>query len=150
MYFVWKWTFSKTSNLTVGRVSVCSFTFFLFILLSPTTYIPTTCFTRLTVMYSITCECIAWFRKSEHLKARQFFLSYNLYKTCVSSMIPSARLTDPPVAIIIFTRRLFCFAIFWKVGTDGDGQHLWKSLSLPASTVGRPSGSILNKSNLII
>ena len=30
----------------------------------------------------------------------------------VSSMIPSARPTVPPVAIIIFIRSLFCFAIF--------------------------------------
>ena len=28
-------------------------------------------------------------------------------------MIPSARRTVPPVVIIIFTRCLFCFAIFW-------------------------------------
>ena len=33
-------------------------------------------------------------------------------------MIPSARPPVPPEVIIIFTRR-FCFAIFWKVGTDG-------------------------------
>ena len=36
----------------------------------------------------------------------------------VSSMIPSTRPTVPPVVIIIFTRCLFCFAIFWNVGTD--------------------------------
>ena len=34
-------------------------------------------------------------------------------------MIPSARPTVPPVAITIFRRCFFCFAIFRKVGTDG-------------------------------
>ena len=38
----------------------------------------------------------------------------------VSSMIPSARPIVPPIAIIIFNRHLFCFAIFWNVGTDGN------------------------------
>ena len=37
-------------------------------------------------------------------------------------MIP--RHTIPPAAIIILTWKLFCFARFWKVGTDG--QHVWK------------------------
>ena len=47
---------------------------------------------------------------------------------------------------------MFCFARFWKVGTDErtdgctdrrtDGRHVQKQLSLPALTVGRPSGSI--------
>ena len=34
-------------------------------------------------------------------------------------MIHSARATVPPVAITILTWKLFCFAKFWKVGTDG-------------------------------
>ena len=34
-------------------------------------------------------------------------------------MIPSARPTVPPVAITIFTWKLFCFARFWKVRTNG-------------------------------
>ena len=34
------------------------------------------------------------------------------------SMIHSARSTVRPVAITILTWKLFCFAIFWKVGTD--------------------------------
>ena len=36
----------------------------------------------------------------------------------VSSMIPSARPTVPPVAIIVFMLRLFSLTIFWKVVTD--------------------------------
>ena len=32
------------------------------------------------------------------------------------------------------------FVLFWKVGMDG--RHVRKQLSLPAVTVGRPSGSI--------
>ena len=37
----------------------------------------------------------------------------------VSSMIHSVRSTVPAVVTISFTLRLFWFAIFWKVGTDG-------------------------------
>ena len=33
-------------------------------------------------------------------------------------MIPSARPTSPPVVIIIFKRRLFCFCDILKLGTD--------------------------------
>ena len=44
---------------------------------------------------------------------------YNIYKTCVPSMIHSARPTVLPVAITILAWKLFCFARFWKVGTDG-------------------------------
>ena len=49
-------------------------------------------------------------------------------------MIPSARLTVPPVVIIILTQHLFCFAIFWKVGTDGrkSGRKQW---SFPAEWI---------------
>ena len=53
-------------------------------------------------------------------------------------MIHLTRPAVSPVANIVFA--LFCFARFWKVGTDG--QHMRKQLSLPAVTVGRPSGSI--------
>ena len=57
-------------------------------------------------------------------------------------MIPSARPTIPPVAIIVFAWNLFCFArFFWKVRTDGrtggrtDGLHVRKLWSLLAVTV---------------
>ena len=40
-------------------------------------------------------------------------------KRKVSLMIHSARPTVPPVAITIFTYKMFCSASFWKVGTDG-------------------------------
>ena len=53
-------------------------------------------------------------------------------------MIHSARPTVSPVANIVFA--LFCFARFWKVGLDR--RHAQKQWSLPAVTVGRPSGSI--------
>ena len=39
-------------------------------------------------------------------------------KTCVPSMIHSARPTVPPVVITILAWKLFCLARFWKVGTD--------------------------------
>ena len=45
-----------------------------------------------------------------------------VYKTCVPSMIHTARPTVPPVVIIILTWMLFCFARFWKV----DRQHVRK------------------------
>ena len=48
-------------------------------------------------------------------------------------MIPSARSTVPSVVIIIFTRRLFCFLIFWKVYLCENNDHY------------RPSGSITRK-----
>ena len=50
----------------------------------------------------------------------------------VSSMIHSARPTVSPVANIVFAWNLFCFAKFWKVGTDErtDGQHVRKQWSL--------------------
>ena len=68
-------------------------------------------------------------------------ICWNIIRTRqVSSMSHSSRPTDSPVANIVFT--LFCFARFWKVGTDGrkNGQHVQKQWSLPA-TVGWPSGS---------
>ena len=36
------------------------------------------------------------------------------------------------------------FVLFWKLGTDG--RHVQKQLSLPAVTVGRPRGSIYQRS----
>ena len=56
-------------------------------------------------------------------------------------MIHSARPIVSPVANIVFA--LFCFVRFWKVGTDGRtySRHVQKQWSLPAVTVGRPSGS---------
>ena len=69
-----------------------------------------------------------------------YFVLYNLekietYKTGVSSMIHSAMPTVSPVANIVFAWNLF---LFWKVGTNG--RHLQKQWSLPAVTVGWPSG----------
>ena len=55
-------------------------------------------------------------------------------------MIHLARPTISLVVNIVFAWYLFCFARFWKVGTDG--QHVRKQWSLSAVTVGRPSGSI--------
>ena len=46
-------------------------------------------------------------------------------KRQVSSMIPSARHTIPPVANTILTSKLLCFARFWKVGIE-DWRHVWK------------------------
>ena len=40
------------------------------------------------------------------------------YKTWMSLMIPLVRPIVRPVAITIVTWTLFCFARFWKVGTD--------------------------------
>ena len=54
-------------------------------------------------------------------------------------MIHSARPTVSSVANIVVAWNLFCFARFWKVGTDG--RHVRKQWSPPAVTVGRPSGS---------
>ena len=44
-------------------------------------------------------------------------LQINYYKSCVSSMIHSAIPTVSTITNIVFT--LFCFARFWKVGTNG-------------------------------
>ena len=58
-------------------------------------------------------------------------------------MIHSAKPTVSPVANIVFC--LFCLLDFKKWGrTDGrtNGRHVQKQWSLPAVTVGRPSGSI--------
>ena len=55
-------------------------------------------------------------------------------------MIRLARPTVSPVVNIVFAWNLFSFARFWKV--EVDGQHVRKQWSLPAVTVGRPSGSI--------
>ena len=46
-------------------------------------------------------------------------------KRQVSSMIHSARPTVSPVANIVFA--LFCFARFWKVGTDGRTDDICKN-----------------------
>ena len=45
-------------------------------------------------------------------------------------MISSARPSIPLVVITIFTRKMYCFGRFWKVGMDG--QHVWQLWSLPA------------------
>ena len=67
----------------------------------------------------------------------------------VSSMIHSARPTVSPVVSIVFASNLFCFARFWKVGTDNMyennyhyrpwlwvgrvDQYFWKICSIPHS-----------------
>ena len=62
-------------------------------------------------------------------------------------MIHSARPTVSPVANIVFAWNWFCLARFWKVRTcwrtdrRTNGRHVQKQLSLPAVTVGWPSGS---------
>ena len=38
-----------------------------------------------------------------------------IYKTCVPSLIHSARSAVPPIEITILTWSMFCFAIFWKL-----------------------------------
>ena len=60
----------------------------------------------------------------------------NVLTRQVSSMIPSARLTIPPVTVANLTWNLICFARFWNVGMDGrtdrqtdrrtDKRHVWK------------------------
>ena len=57
----------------------------------------------------------------------------------VSSMIHSARPTVSPAATIVF-----CFGLLYLKSGDGrtDGQLVRKQLSLPAVTLGWPSGSI--------
>ena len=64
----------------------------------------------------------------------------------MSSMIHSARPTLSPVANIVFA--LFCFARFWKVGTDG--RHVQKQWSLLAVTAGQQSGSKMSSSQRIV
>ena len=63
------------------------------------------------------------FTKSSYYLARKMFFNclFSKFqnKTCVSSMIHSARPTVQSVAITIFTWNLFCFARFYKVGTGG-------------------------------
>ena len=73
-------------------------------------------------------------------------------------MIHSARPTAQPVAITILTRKLFCFARFWKVGTD-----VRTTCEKIVITTGRASGLVewntrigdvtesflLNKKNLV-
>ena len=71
-------------------------------------------------------------------------------------MIHLARPTVTPVVNIVFAWNLFCFARFWKVGTDVcpnglmDGQHVRKQWSLQAVTVGRPSGSMQVNAHVMI
>ena len=64
-----------------------------------------------------------------------------MYKTCVPSMIHSARPTVPQVEITILTWNLFCFLRFSKVGTDGwtDGQASRAKIMI---TTGRDCGSV--------
>ena len=52
-------------------------------------------------------------------------------------MIHSARPIVSPVVNIVFAWNLFCFARFWKVGTDvwTEGQHVRKQWSLPAERI---------------
>ena len=56
-------------------------------------------------------------------------------------MIYSARLTVSPVVNIVFTWICFVLLDFEKRERTGR-QYVWKQLSLPAVTVGWPSGSI--------
>ena len=56
---------------------------------------------------------------------------------------PPVRPTVSPVAITIFIGKLFYFARFRKVGTEG--RHVWKYWSLWSVTVGRPRGSLNKK-----
>ena len=60
----------------------------------------------------------------------------------VSSMIHWARHRLLPVLNIVFAGNLFCFCQILRNGDERTyGQHMRKQLSLPAVTVGRPSGS---------
>ena len=64
------------------------------------------------------------------------------YKTLCYQWSPRPDVTTfPPVALIIFKRHLFCFAIFWKWGwTDGNTSEN-NDHYRPGLCVGRPSGS---------
>ena len=76
------------------------------------------------------------------LRRRFFWTSaceWRKNKISLSSMIPSARPTFPPVAIIIFHLKLFVFVL----------RHFETHVKimitvLPAGTLGRPSGSIIS------
>ena len=57
----------------------------------------------------------------QELHTRQIKVTYTTQ--VVSSVIHSARPTVLPVMNIVFTWNLFCFARFWKVGTDGQIIH---------------------------
>ena len=50
---------------------------------------------------------------------------------------PRPGLTVPPVAIAIFSWKLFCLASFWKVNTDDYFRKYWSQLAV---TGGRPGG----------
>ena len=65
------------------------------------------------------------------------------------SMIHSARPTVQPVAIIILTWKLFCFARFWNGISDGQHVRLRRSWLLPAMTEVRPRGSTIIPSEIL-
>ena len=60
---------------------------------------------------TILARLLGWWCRLEPLHLQQ------KDKTCVSSMIHSARPTVPPVVITILAWTLFCFVRFWKVET---------------------------------
>ena len=61
-------------------------------------------------------------------------------KTLVPSMIHSARPTFKPVAITILAWTLFCFARYWKVGTDGRTDERTDNTCEIMITTGRDCG----------
>ena len=78
----------------------------------------------------------------------QFFwnriISNRIKTRQASSMIPSARPTNPTVVITIFNLKWYWLAQFEKWGRTDDMCEMnlcWKQWSLPAVIVGRPSGS---------
>ena len=102
------------------------------------------CYTHLTAPMSLVCE-VRMLITAQLVTGRNIFLSwerrrFNICcppgktrrpKTHVSSMIPSARPTDPPVVIIIFTRRLFCDILksgLTYVNLCENNDHYWPGL----------------------